>query len=89
MASEKREGGQVKNGTWLVLTESVMQPNQSWLHTCGALLQQVIRSHPVWDGPGICCGGGEVYGERVPYCPDCETVPGTTGMPIREAARGE
>lgn len=83
-ATEKREGGQVKGDAWLVLTESEQQPDGSWKHSCGESLRAVTRHHPVWDGPGLCCGSGEVRTEQVPYCRNCEERPTEQGMPIKE-----
>ena len=50
---------------------------------CESVIVQVTRSHPIWDGPGPCSGGGQCEYESVPYCPTCEEKPSITGWPIR------
>jgi len=43
--------------------------------TCGAMILEVRRVHPVWDGPFPCSGEGRTESESVPYCPTCDEVP--------------
>jgi len=79
---EKREGGQVKDEMWLVLTESVRAEGGGLVHrSCGTKILGKIVNRPVWDGPG-CSGGGDVKSFTVPYCPNCETEPNSNGTPI-------
>ncbi|MFA5124247.1 MAG: hypothetical protein WC473_00250 [Patescibacteria group bacterium] len=78
----KRKSGQVKDGKWLVLTESTGEPGVGFRHSCGAeiMAQQVAR--PIWDGPFPLSGSGRCSYEKVPYCPQCEEIPNYHGAPI-------
>lgn len=82
--TEKRQGGQVRDKTWLVLTESTQLSDGSWKHSCGELLRAATCYHPVHDGPGMLSGGGEVRTEKVPYCRNCEQRPNESGQPVKE-----
>lgn len=78
----KRQGGQIKDGKWLVLTESAGKKGVGYKHKCGTEIMGASVHHPIWDGPFACSGGGEVHVETVPYCPKCETKPDSRGAPI-------
>ena len=54
----KRQGGQVKDGKWLVLTESTGKEGVGYTHSCGAEIQGKRVTHPVWDGPFPLSGSG-------------------------------
>lgn len=82
MEQQKRQGGQIKDGKWLVLTESTGKEGEGYKHKCGETIMSARVHHPIWDGPFKCSGGGEVKVEEVPYCPKCETKPNPYGAPI-------
>jgi hypothetical protein len=67
-----------------VLEECEVQPDGSARHKCGTTLLVTPVYHPVWDGLFPCSGTGEVRVEQVPYCPSCQTKPGTYGAPVYE-----
>jgi hypothetical protein len=78
----KRQGGQVKDGNWLVLTESIGKPGVGYTHSCGTEILSKRVAHPIWDGPFPCSGSGQCEYETVPYCPKCEEEPSSSGAPI-------
>ncbi|HDZ54599.1 MAG TPA: hypothetical protein ENI19_01125 [Candidatus Nealsonbacteria bacterium] len=78
----KRQSGQVKDGKWLVLTESTRKPDKCYTHTCGTEILGEKIAHPVWDGPTPLSGHGQCEYEMVPYCPKCENKPNPQGVPI-------
>ncbi|MBA7674319.1 hypothetical protein ES703_82529 [subsurface metagenome] len=80
--NEKRQGGQIKDGKWLVLTESTGKEGKGYKHKCGTEIKGASVAHPIWDGPFAMSGSGQVHTETVPYCPKCETEPGFHGAPI-------
>lgn len=82
MAEQKRQGGQVKNGKWLVLIESTGKEGVGYKHSCGEAIMGAEVAHPIWDGPFACSGGGRCEYETIPYCPKCEIKPGFHGAPI-------
>jgi len=79
---EKRQGGQVQDGKWLVLTESTGKEGKGYTHQCGAQIKGAQVAHSIHDGPFSLSGGGQVHYETVPFCPDCETEPNYYGFPI-------
>ena len=79
---EKRDAGQFKDGVWLVLAESTGKEGVGYVHGCGTKIRGQSVSHPIWDGPGPCSGGGSCQEVAVPYCPKCETTPNPSGTPI-------
>lgn len=81
-AGTKRRGGQVRDGKWLVLTESTGEPGVGFTHCCGAEIVSQQVAHPIWDGPFPCSGSGRCNYEDVPYCPQCEEPPNYNGAPI-------
>ena len=81
--SEKRKAGQLKNGDWLVLTESKQQEDEGWTHQCGEEIEGVDVHHPIHDGPFPLSGSGKVHIETTPYCPKCEEKPASSGSPIK------
>lgn len=52
-------------------------------NACGATIMAVRVAHPIWDGPFLCSGSGEVESEEVGYCPNCDKKPGFQGAPIQ------
>jgi hypothetical protein len=78
----KRQGGQIKDGKWLVLTESTGKEGVGYTHSCGTKIQGKRVSHPIWDGPFPLSGSGQVHTEIVPFCPKCEEEPSSSGAPI-------
>lgn len=82
MAEEKRQGGQIKDGKWLVLTESTGKEGVGFKHKCGTEITGAKVYHPIWDGPFAMSGSGGVHTEMAPYCPKCETEPNSSGAPI-------
>jgi len=82
MTQEKRQGGQTKDGKWLVLTDSTGKEGVGFTHKCGTKIMGARVAHPIWDGPFACSGSGQCHYETVPYCPKCETEPSFHGVPI-------
>lgn len=82
VAKTKRQGGQIKDGKWLVLTESKGEAGKGYVHNCGTEILGKKVAHPVWDGPFPLSGTGQVKYETVPYCPKCEEEPALNGAPI-------
>ena len=87
--TEKRPSGQViddkkKPGhkIWLVLSESTGKEGVGFKHKCGTEIQGKQQTRPIWDGPFAMSGSGRVHTETVPFCPECETEPGSSGAPI-------
>ena len=80
---DKRKGGQVENDIWLVLSESEGKEGVGFVHSCGQEIIAITRAHPIWDGPFPCSGSGRCHYEQVPYCPECEEEPSSSGTPIR------
>ena len=78
----KRKSGQVKDGKWLVLTESTGKEGVGYTHNCGTEILGETVAHPIWDGPFPCSGRGQCEYETVPYCPKCEEKPSFHGAPI-------
>ena len=78
----KRQAGQIKDGKWLVLTESTGKEGTGYKHKCGTGIMGASVAHPIWDGPFACSGSGQVHTETVPFCPKCEIKPGFHGAPI-------
>ena len=78
----KRSSGQIKDGEWLVLTESTGNCDVGYTHNCGAKILGKTVAHPIWDGPFPCSGSGKCEYESVPYCPVCEEEPNSSGEPI-------
>lgn len=74
----ERDGGQV----YLVLTESIQHPDQSWLHKCGTDVRARTVTQSIHDGPFPLSGYGRVATSQVPYCPTCETEPDWLGLPL-------
>lgn len=53
-----------------------------WCNECGSEIRCVEQTRPIHDGPFPLSGSGRVHIEQVPYCPKCETIPETRGVPI-------
>ncbi|KKL78029.1 hypothetical protein LCGC14_2028950 [marine sediment metagenome] len=72
---DKRVSGQLKEGDWLVLTESKHLDNHSWLHTCDKPICAKDVSRPVWDNNYTCafCGDTLTWDawRTLPLCPNC------------------
>lgn len=82
MEQQRRQGGQIKDGKWLVLTESTGEEGKGYKHKCGETIMAAQVAHPIWDGPFPMSGSGQCHYETVPYCPKCETKPSFHGAPI-------
>ncbi len=82
MTETKRQGGQVKEGKWLVLTKSKGKSGKGFVHSCGTEIQGKLVAHSIHDGPFALSGSGRVHNEMTPFCPECETEPGYHGMPL-------
>ncbi len=80
--STKRKSGQLKDGKYLVLTESEGKQGVGFTHSCGTEIMGAKVAHPVWDGPFPMSGSGQVKYTTVPYCTKCETTPDFHGMPV-------
>ena len=81
--SKRRAGQIILDGKmWLVLSESVQNPEGNWTHSCGSVILGKTVIHTIWDGVSLCSGGGETVSEQIPYCDSCEEAPGSTGVPI-------
>jgi len=80
--TRKRRAGQLKDGKWLVLTESTGDPDVGYKHKCGIEILGKTVAHPIWDGPFPLSGSGQCSSEQVPYCPQCEDEPNSNGTPI-------
>ena len=78
----KRQSGQVRDGKWLVLTESTGEPSVNYVHDCGTEILGKSVSYPIWDGPTPLSGSGRCESKTIPYCPKCEKEPGSLGEPI-------
>ena len=75
---------------YTVLAESdYYQTAQEWRHRpCGStVLMQTSVVHPIHDAWIPLAGSGQVYTERVPYCPTCQTKPSSAGAPLSEDPR--
>ena len=89
MTEEKRQSGQIiddvkKKGhkIWLVLSESTGKEGDGFEHGCGTRIQGRRVAHSIHDGPFPLSGGGQVYYETIPFCPECEVEPNFHGAPI-------
>lgn len=82
MEQERRQSGQIKDGKWLVLTESTGKKGVGYKHKCGTEIQGARVAHPIHDGPFPLSGSGRCYYETVPFCPKCETEPSFHGAPV-------
>lgn len=71
--AQKRLAGQLKDGEWLVLTESTREEGKPFIHSCG---ETIMAAHLIWDWPF------PESGETWPYCPRCEEKPDFNGSPI-------
>jgi hypothetical protein len=49
---------------------------------CGSEILAARVAHPIYDGPFPRSGSGQFYYEPVPYCPNCEKEPNSSGSPI-------
>lgn len=45
----KRVSGYLEDSNWLVLTESVHQPNLSWVHSCGTPILYEHITRAIWQ----------------------------------------
>ncbi len=86
---EKRQAGQIIDDVkregkkiWLVLSESTGEEGVGFKHKCGAEIQGKRVTHPIWDGPFPLSGSGRVHTETIPFCPQCELEPNSSGAPI-------
>ena len=52
--------------------------------SCGSVIMSKSVAHTVRDGLFPCSGGGEVRHSEVPFCPQCDKEPPSTGMPVLE-----
>ena len=51
-------------------------------HKCGTGIQGKKVTHPIHDGPFPLSGFGRVHTETIPFCPQCEIEPNSSGAPI-------
>lgn len=75
-----RASGQLKDGKWLVLTESQGKEGKGYTHACGESIMGKVQYVSIHDGPFPLSGFGEVRTRTIPYCPKCEYEPADTGV---------
>lgn len=67
--TKKRPAGQVKDGRWLVLSESV---NSGLKHDCGTEISGKTVDGRPWNVPFIEGPESQFGDQTIPYCPKCE-----------------
>lgn len=67
-----------KKGTYIYYKEG---DGFKCLDCNGAVMAGIVH-HPIHDGPFPMSGSGRVQKEQVPYCPNCEENPNSSGRPI-------
>ena len=70
--TKKRPVGQIKNGEWLVLTESVNKDGAGFKHNCGTKISGKTVDGRPWNVPFIEGPESQFGDQMIPYCSKCE-----------------
>ena len=73
----KRVAGYLKDNNWLVLTESIHQPDLSWVHSCGTTILYEHITRPIWEtNMPVCSFCHTRISQPLPddllLCPNCQ-----------------